>query len=180
MLAICWPWGLPLSVNKSCILSRTPLGKTHSFLVSSYQLEVTSGSWMGLVPTLLSALGSIWLSPVQAPGVLPLSLYVHVCVSPSVYRSPRCPPSSSTHNSLPFPPSLPQGSLSCERRVLMETSHGGLSAPRSPILLCPNFTWVLNASPYSCMASTFLTEPSLQTRLLDFKNNLIKKTFHSI
>ena len=130
-----------------CILNRTPLGKTNSSFVSSYQLVVASGLWVGLVPTSpLSSRtpsGLVLCRPCACYHGLCVFVCVCVCVCaracacPGVCRRPCF--LDVLHPQWLFPPSLPRGSLSCEQRDSMETSHVGLSIPRSPALLCPDF-----------------------------------------
>lgn len=136
MLAIgCWAWGLLLNVV--CF----PMTLHWRKLIFIFAwLSIGEGLWpRGGANAYFSSQcwDTIWLRPKQAPvysarvceflRALVLLFFWRPCFLDVL------------HPQWLFPPSLPRGSLSCEQRDSMETSHVGLSIPRSPALLCPDF-----------------------------------------
>lgn len=85
LLAIySWAGSLPLRVFPP---SQTPLDKIKLSFKSAYQLETTSGLWMGSCTLFLFHLyNPIWHSFLQALHMLPWSLWIHMCVVAAVFK----------------------------------------------------------------------------------------------
>lgn len=120
-----------------CVPSETLWVKAKFSFVSYYQLRITSELGMGTcIPFCSQYRDSIRHRTMQALCMLPWSLCVHMFVGPAMLGSPclfhiLC---SLWLLQLVILPPLPQGSLIPEQRELMETSHSGLSVPKS--LIC--------------------------------------------
>jgi hypothetical protein len=85
---VCFVWVWSLSLSVVCIPSETLLEKKIAS-ISSYQLDIASGLGMGVfVYFPFQHWDSIWFRPVQTLCMLPQSLWVHMCISPTVSRWP--------------------------------------------------------------------------------------------
>lgn len=132
---VCWA-----SLELVCILSKTPLEKIIILpFVSGCQLEIESdlGIW-SCVHFSSQHWCPMWLGTVHVLRVLPRSLWVHLSVSPIVFRRPSFP------SCLPSPIALTIFLfcfLSPKGRDLIETSYLRMSVSVSLSLTCRNLNF---------------------------------------